>query len=93
MSVRALAVAAIPTSLVAVGRGTNGSSPTAQGFDSTTMAQGVFANVDYPNPGNLDYTPTTPLYASILDFPQAPREDAPAGGHAHRPGSYTGWRG
>jgi uncharacterized RmlC-like cupin family protein len=57
------------------------------------MAQGVFANIEYPNPGNADYTPTTPLYASILDFPQAPREDAPAGGHAHPSGFVYGLTG
>jgi quercetin dioxygenase-like cupin family protein len=93
MSVRALSLVAVATALVAVGCGTKAGGPTAEGFDSATMAQGVFANIQYTDPGTPDYTPTTPLYLSILDFPQAPGENAPTGGHAHPSGFVYGLTG
>lgn len=86
MSVRALNVTAAVTALVVTGCSSTGGTPVAPAFETTTLADGVFANVEYADPGHPDYTPTTPLYASVVDFPQAAGENAPAGGHAHPSG-------
>lgn len=86
MSVRALKVTAAVAALVVTGCSSTGGTPVAPAFDTTTLADGVFANVEYADPGHPDYTPTTPLYASVVDFPQAAGENAPAGGHAHPSG-------
>ena len=86
MSVRAVAAAAAVAALVLGGCSTTAGNPVAPGFDATTLADGVFANVEYGDRGHPDFTPTTPLYASVVDFPQAAGENAPSGGHVHPSG-------
>jgi mannose-6-phosphate isomerase-like protein (cupin superfamily) len=96
MSVRRLSPVVVAVAVLAAGCATTATkqaSPAAQGFDSTTLAEGVFANVRYADPGNPDYTPTTPVFASVVDFPQAPGETAPAAGHAHPSGFVYGLAG
>jgi quercetin dioxygenase-like cupin family protein len=86
MSVRAVTATAAATALVAAGCRYTAGTPIAPGFETSTLADGVFANVEYADPGHPDFTPTTPLYASVVDFPQAAGENAPSGGHAHPSG-------
>lgn len=74
MSVRALAATAAVTALVAGGCSTTAGTPTVPGFESTTLADGVFANVEYTDPGHPDHTPTTPLSVGIR--PEAARTKA-----------------
>ncbi|MUL65250.1 hypothetical protein BOO86_12300 [Mycobacterium sp. CBMA 234] len=90
MSAHAIAATAAVTAFLTAGCSTTAGTPTAPGFESTTLADGVFANVEYGDPGHPDYTPTTPLYASIVDFPQAAGENAPTGGHVHPSGFVYG---
>lgn len=93
MSVRTVSLVGLAAAVVATGCGTSGPGPGAQGFDSATVAHGVFANIRYTDPGDPDYIPGTPLYLSIIDFPQVAGENAPTGGHAHPSGFVYGLTG
>lgn len=94
MMLRRISVVVAVTALLAVGCGTKKASPTAVGFGSTVLAQGVFPNTNYTAPdGASEFTPTTPMYASIIDFPQVGGETAPTGGHVHPSGFVAGLTG
>lgn len=70
---------------VSIGTGcssSNAKSPSANAFLRTTVAEGPWPNL-----------PATPLYMSVLDFPQPAGEKAPAGGHTHPPGFVFGLTG
>ena len=91
---RYVAPLAVVTALVAAGCGKTGPSPVAQGFDSVTMAAGDFPITNYSFGGNVVFTPATPVYTSIVDFPQPFGEKAPLpSGHVHPPGFVVGLSG
>lgn len=88
---RILFVVTTATAIMAAtscGSSSNGDTAAARGFLRTTAAQGAYPNTTYMNPeGKVVYLPTTPMYMSIVDFPQPLGEKAPLpSGHVHPSG-------